>query len=80
MNGELVRQNAPNLVRTIRATRPTTPILLVEDRLYTDNVWAPQKAANNRGEATPQSSHRFLLRNLSSAPLFSEPGGPDGVL
>ncbi len=43
MNPELVRQRAVPLVRTLRQARPDTPILLVEDRVFTNARFFPEK-------------------------------------
>lgn len=48
MNGELVGERAPELVRVLRAARPETPIVLVEDRTYADAFLRADRAAANR--------------------------------
>lgn len=48
MNGELVSERTPELVRVLRAARPETPIVLVEDRTYADSFLLPGRAEANR--------------------------------
>jgi len=48
MNGQLVSERAPELVRVLRAARPETPILLVEDRTYADSFLRADRAEANR--------------------------------
>ena len=50
MSGATVAQRAEPLVRQLRAARPTTPILLVEDRTYTNARF--RKAARERHAAS----------------------------
>jgi hypothetical protein len=49
MTPDLVAQRTEPLVRRLRAARPDTPIILVEDREYSDNWVNPDKAARNTG-------------------------------
>lgn len=48
MHGELVGERAPELVRVLRAARPDTPIVLVEDRTYADGFLRTDRAEANR--------------------------------
>ena len=47
MDAAAVRQNAEALVRTLRKARPSTPIVLVEDRTYADAHWSPSRRERN---------------------------------
>jgi hypothetical protein len=62
MTGDVegISQRAPNLVKTIRAKHPTTPILLVEDRTYADAFLQPKRAA-------AQAAGRKALRQVYDA-------------
>jgi hypothetical protein len=48
MNGELVAERAPKAVQLLRAARPDTPIILVEDRTYADAFLRMGRAESNR--------------------------------
>lgn len=60
MEADLVRQRTIPLVDIIRRTRPTHPILLVEDRSYTNSFLIPSKQERNA------SSRRELLKAYKS--------------
>lgn len=49
LNGKLVKERTEPLVQQLRAKRPDTPILLVEDRTYTDAHLNADRAQNNAG-------------------------------
>ena len=55
-----VAQRVPELVRILRASRPNTPILLVEDRTYSDAFLHQDRAERNR-------SSRAALRQAYGA-------------
>ncbi len=62
MNGELVSERAPVFVRALRAARPETPILLVEDRTYADGFLRVGRAeANRSNRAALQKAYADLL-------------------
>lgn len=48
MNGELVAERAAPLVRQLRAARPRTPILLVEDRTLTNAEFYPSSQKHHQ--------------------------------
>jgi lysophospholipase L1-like esterase len=48
MNEETVRERAAPLVRQIRRARPDTPILLVEDRSFTNTPFFPARKEHHR--------------------------------
>jgi hypothetical protein len=47
MGPDEVRQKCPALVRQLRAARPETPIVLVEDRRYTNDWILPERQKHN---------------------------------
>jgi hypothetical protein len=47
MTAVQVRERAAPAVQAIREAHPTTPILLVEDRLYADNFLNPSRRERN---------------------------------
>ncbi len=53
MQGAEVAQRAEPLVRQLRAARPATPILLVEDRTYANTPFIPER--QNRHQASRQA-------------------------
>ncbi len=48
MDASAVEQRVEPFVRRLRQAHPQTPILLVEDRTYSDAFFKPQRAARNR--------------------------------
>lgn len=48
MNEETITERAVPLVRQIRSAHPSTPILLVEDRSFTNTRFFPQREARHR--------------------------------
>lgn len=48
MSPDLVRERAPALVASLRAARPQVPILLVEDRVFTNASFFPNKQQFHR--------------------------------
>ncbi|MGC3966953.1 MAG: SGNH/GDSL hydrolase family protein [Pirellulales bacterium] len=49
MEAALVKERAEAFVRTLREARPTTPIILVEDRSYADAHWVSSRRERNEG-------------------------------
>ncbi|MBN8627361.1 MAG: SGNH/GDSL hydrolase family protein [Planctomycetes bacterium] len=47
MEAALVKERAETFVRTLREARPTTPIILVEDRTYADAHWIASRRERN---------------------------------
>ena len=64
MGAQAVAERAENLVRTIRKTRPTTPILLVEDRTQSNAFLLEAKA---RGSAASRAALRAAYDALVAA-------------
>jgi lysophospholipase L1-like esterase len=64
MNAEAVAARAGELVRTIRKTRPATPILLVEDRTHADAFLRPPTA---QGTAAKRAALRKAFDALVAA-------------
>ncbi len=56
MNEEMINERATAFVRRIRAARPQTPILLVEDRSFTNAPFFPDRVEGHR-------RNRVALRN-----------------
>ena len=48
IDAPVVRQRVEPFVRRLRQSHPQTPILLVEDRTYSDAFFKPERAARNR--------------------------------
>ena len=63
MSAEQVTERAAPFVRALRAQRPDTPILLVEDRTFTD---APFKRARVRSHAKRRAALRGALETLQA--------------
>ncbi len=62
MNGELLSERAPELVRVLRTARPETPIVLVEDRTYAASFMHSGQAQTNSGNrAALQKAYADLL-------------------
>jgi lysophospholipase L1-like esterase len=55
MNAEQIAERTEPLVRTLRKAHPTTPILLVEDRNYTNSFLNPDRQEHN------ENNHKALL-------------------
>lgn len=47
MNAEMLSERAAPLVRQLRAAHPSTPILLVEDRTFTNATFFPKRTAHH---------------------------------
>lgn len=58
-----VRERTEPLVRKLRAARPTTPIVLVEDRNYSDSWWSASRRQRNE---TNQAALREAYGKLTS--------------
>ncbi|MEW6356851.1 MAG: SGNH/GDSL hydrolase family protein [Planctomycetota bacterium] len=59
-----VNERAEHFVRTLRAAHPDTPIVLVEDRTYTDAWIAPAKRKrNDSSRAAYRAAYERLLRS-----------------
>lgn len=61
MNAEAVAQRADPLVRQLRETRPTTPILLVEDRSFTN---APLRPGQQKHHADSRAALKAAYERL----------------
>ena len=48
MNAEMLTERAAPLVQQLRAAHPETPILLVEDRSFTNSPFFPERAAHHK--------------------------------
>ncbi len=68
MGPDLVTQRTENTVKTIRAARDDTPILLVEDRLFTNVRFFPAK------QKFHQANHRALREAYESLLRQNVPG------
>ena len=61
MKGDLVAERAPEIVHLLRAARPDTPIVLVEDRTYADAFLHVDRAESNRANrAALRQVYAFL--------------------
>lgn len=69
MNADLIDERAVPLVRRLKKAHPKTPVLLVEDRAYTNTPFFPKRGATHR-------SNREALRRTHQH-LMSE--GVEGV-
>jgi hypothetical protein len=86
MTADLVTERAANLVRVVRAKRPDTPILMVEDRTYGDSTFvASKKERNASSRAALQDAYAGLesegvkgLHYLEGATLLGEDDTVDG--
>ena len=64
MNGEMVGQRAEPLVRQLRAARPDTPILLVEDRSFTNSPFLKGRRDHHAASrAALRKAHEALTRD-----------------
>jgi hypothetical protein len=68
MQGPMVEERAEPLVRTLRAARPQTPIVLVEDRTYTNAIFKPVQRQR-------QAASRAAFRHAYDRLLASGVGG-----
>lgn len=64
MNGDSVAERAVPFVRALREARPTTPILLVEDRSFTN---APFKRSRREHHAASRAALRAAYEELTAA-------------
>ena len=62
MTADLVAERAAPLVRTLRATRPEAPIVLVEDRTYANSWIIPAKQERNASSRAAQRKAYGQLR------------------
>ncbi len=69
MQGAEVAEKAEPLVRQLRAARPDTPILLVEDRTYANTPFIPEK----------QDRHQAARQALQTAYKNLQAGGVKGL-
>ena len=82
MNAPLVAERAAPLVRTLRAARPKTPILLVEDRRFTNTDWFPARKQHHDGNhAALRAAYDQLMEEgvkhltyVEDAPFLGEDG------
>jgi len=64
MNGSMVNARAEPLVRQIRATRPDTPIMLVEDRSFPSTSFVPDRVEHHRASrAALREAYERLQRD-----------------
>ncbi len=63
MNAEMVLERALPLVESLRAAHSETPILLVEDRLNTNAVFRPSRAAHHQSNRQALRAVRQQIRN-----------------
>ncbi len=79
---EQVRERAVPLVKQLRAERPDTPILLVEDRRNTNSWILPARSAHHDGNHTALRDAYRTLKNEGFQKLYYLPGddllGADG--
>jgi hypothetical protein len=64
MTGDMVDQRAETFIRTLRGARPATPIVLVEDRTYT-NAWLRSEARSRHD--TSRAAFRRAYRALQDS-------------
>ncbi len=82
MNAELVRTRAAPFVRALRAARPDTPIVLVEDRINTNSRFRKERAAHHAANhAALRAAYDELsaegltgLLYIEGAPLLGDDG------
>jgi hypothetical protein len=78
MNAAAVRQKCPALVKQLRAARPTTPIVLVEDRRFTNSWIRPERQKfHDENHAALRECYE-ALQKASVGRLYYIPG--DGML
>jgi lysophospholipase L1-like esterase len=81
MNGALVAERAAGLVYTIRAAHPTTPILLVEDRIYASvhtGLLHDQAEANRTNREALRQVYEALVAEGVGELHYMEAGGQLG--
>ncbi len=82
MGPDLVSQRAEATVKTIRAARPDTPILLVEDRIFTNARFFPAKQEFHKANHRALRQAYESLQKQGVPKLFYLPGdhllGDDG--
>jgi len=82
MDGPRVRERVKPFVERLRQTRPDTPILLVEDRLYADGFFKRERAERNRDNQKELRRAFGLLQADGVKELYYLPGelllGEDG--
>ena len=82
MNAQAVAARVEPFVRRLRKTRPTTPIVLVEDRSYADSFLVTGKRERNEGNRRALTRAYKNLQRDGDARLYYLPGadllGDDG--
>jgi lysophospholipase L1-like esterase len=81
MNGALVTERAAGFVHTIRAAHPTTPILLVEDRMYASvhtGLMHHQAEANRTNREALRQVYEALVAEGVKGLYYLEAGGQLG--
>ncbi len=64
MNEDMIQERAVPLVQTLRSAHPDTPILLVEDRAFTNTRFFPEREERHR---TNRLALKHTLRTLQDA-------------
>lgn len=82
MNAALVEERAVPFVRALRAARPETPIVLCEDRRFTNSPWFPSRQAHHdASHAALRAAHQRLVESgveglhyVADAPFLGSDG------
>lgn len=70
MNEEMIAERAAPLIRQIRAAHPSTPILLVEDRSFTNTRFFPQREVRHRTNRNALRAAFQQLQDEGTGHLF----------
>lgn len=70
-----VRERVEPFIKTLRATHPTTPILLVENVVYTNSEFVPAREQNYKDKNAALSEIFVKLRDAGDKNLYYIPGG-----
>ncbi|WP_165073919.1 SGNH/GDSL hydrolase family protein [Paludisphaera rhizosphaerae] len=76
MTAAMVSARTSPLVKTIRKARPNTPILLVEDRTYTDSIFRPSQLERNETSRAALKSVYEKLKAEGIPELYYLEGEP----
>jgi len=74
MNGDAVKERLEPFVRTLRKARPKTPILLVEDRNYSQAILIPGSKAHNQKNRAELRQAYYRLKDSGIKDLHYLPG------
>ena len=74
MNGEMIKERLESFVRTLRKSRPQTPILFVEDRNYSSALLKMSNKKTNQNNRSELRRAYYRLKQSGMKNLYYLPG------